>query len=416
MPLYVRPSSVRGTIAIPPSKSHTLRAILLAGMAHGTSEIRHFLSSPDSAAMMNAMRAFGAKIETVDARLRVQGLGGKLAAAENVINAGNSGIVLRFIGALAGLSPACTTITGDHSIRHQRPVQPLLDALTQLGAVAASSPLVTIRGPIQPGFAKMQGEDSQPVSGMLIATSFLPGATTLEVTHPGEKPWIDMTLHWLKKCGIAITHQNYSRYSIPGSARIEGFSTAIPGDFSSAAFPMAAALITGSELTLTNLDMTDCQGDKKLIDILQQMGAKIDVDRDSVTIRQGNLRGMKIDVNDCIDATPILSVLGCFAEGVTEITGASIARHKESDRLRAMTLELKKMGAQIEERPDGLRIAHSPLRGAKVDDWRDHRVAMSLAIAGLGAEGETLIDGAECIAKTYPTFTQDFQAIGADIS
>ncbi len=419
----VQPSTLSGTASVPPSKSHTLRAILFAAMASGTSEIRHFLHSPDATAMIEAMRAFGAKIDVTAEHLHVHGLAGKLNAAENVIDSGNSGLVLRFAGALAALAPSYTILTGDHSIRHNRPVKPLLDALTQLGATAVSSRLdgyapIIVRGPMRSGKTSLPGQDSQPVSGMLIATSFLPGKTVVEVENPGEKPWIDLTLFWLKKLGISVEHQDYTRYTVAGNAKIEGFSLAIPGDFSSAAFPIVAALVTDSDLTLTNIDMEDCQGDKKIIEVLQSMGAKIEIHSKEKTLRVckgSRLKGKKIDVNDFIDATPILSVMGCFAEGTTEIVNASIARKKESDRLHAMATELKKMGAEIEERPDGLVISHSPLKGALVTSWHDHRIAMSLAIAGLGAKGETQIDKVECVAKTYPGFAHDFRALGAAI-
>ena len=148
------------------------------------------------------------------------------------------------------------------------------------------------------------------------------------------------------------------------------------------------------------------------------MGAHLEIDPTKKTLRvlkSGRLQGMQIDVNDFIDAVPILSVIGCYAAGTTEIVNASIARGKESDRLHAIATELKKMGAQIEEKPDGLIITHSPLRGAPVASWHDHRIAMSLAIAALGAEGDTLIDNVECIAKTYPQFAHDFRVLGATI-
>ncbi len=419
----IHPSSVKGTIAIPPSKSHTLRAILFAAIAHGNSEIRQFLHSPDATAMIEAMRAFGAKIQVTADTLRVNGLKGKLKSAEDVIDAGNSGQVLRFVGALAALSPAYTIITGDHSIRHNRPVKPLLDALSQLGALAVSARLddcapIIIRGPMQSGKARLLGEDSQPVSGMLIAASLLQGASTLEVINPGETPWIDLTLFWLKKFGIAITHENYERYFIPGNGKIEGFKTTIPGDFSSAAFPIAAALITQSELTLANIDMSDCQGDKKLILTLQKMGADIEIDDKKKTLhvrKSPPLRGMQIDINDFIDAIPILSVIACYCQGPTEIVNAAIARKKESDRIHAIATELKKMGGDLKEKPEGLVINPSPLHGAQVDAWRDHRIGMSLAIAALGAKGETIIDGVECIAKTYPGFDHDLRSIGCAI-
>lgn len=419
----IQPSSLRGMIVIPPSKSHSLRAILFAGLAHGASELRQVLHSPDATAMIHAMRALGASITIEPDKLLIQGVAGRLEPSDNVIDAGNSGLVLRFIAALGALLPSYTILTGDHSIRHNRPVKPLLEAIEQLGGFAVSSRLdgfapIIIKGAIHPGHAKLSGEDSQPVSALLIATSLLNAPSTLEVTNPGEKPWIDLTLHWLKKWDIGIKHEKYSHYTIPGSAKIEGFSETIPGDLSSAAFPIVAALITRSELLLMNIDRNDCQGDKKVIEILQKMGARFEIDDQKKTLRvqkNSSLKGMRIDINDFIDAAPILSVIGCFAEGETEIIGASIARHKESDRLHAMATELKKMGATIEERLDGLRIAYSPLKGAHLFSWNDHRIAMSLSIAALSARGESHIEGTECISKTYPSFAHDFRTLGAMI-
>jgi len=420
----ITPSPLCGAITIPPSKSHTLRAILFAALGKGSSEVHHFLHSPDATAMIAAMRAFGATIDVGADCLHIHGIHHTLKAADNVIDAGNSGQVLRFVGALAGLSPFCTVITGDHSIRHSRPAKPLLDALTQLGATALSSRLdgyapLIIKGPMQSGKAHFSGEDSQPVSGMLIATSFLHGKTILEVSNPGETPWIDLTLHWLKKCGICIAHQEYKHYTVPGNAHIEGFKASIPGDFSSAAFPIAAALVTRSELLLHNIDMDDIQGDKKFIEVVIGMGAKIDIDATKKTLhvhKNSQLQGQTIDVNAFIDAMPILSVIACFAEGTTQITNAAIARNKESNRLHAMATELTKMGAKIAQTPDGLLITSSPvLTGAHMHSWHDHRVAMSLSVAALGAHGESLIDGVECIAKTYPHFAHDLCALGARI-
>jgi len=421
---HITPGALKGNLFIPPSKSHTLRAILFGAMAHGRSEILHPLPSPDAEAMIRAMRIFGAEIENTREKISIVGLQGKLSAAEDVIDAGNSGLVLRLVGALAGLSPTYTVITGDASIRHSRPVKPLLEGLSQLGAFATSTrgddhaPLI-IRGLMAPGKATLSGEDSQPVSGLLIATSFLQGKSELTVTSPGEKPWIDLTLYWLKRFGIDVQNENYTHYKVAGDAHIEGFHYAVPGDFSSAAFPLAAALITRSELTLSNLDMDDCQGDKQLIPLLQKMGASIDIDpaRKTLTVRRGSrLQGCRIDVNDFIDAIPILSVLGCYAAGKTEILGGKIARNKESDRIHAMATELKKMGAKIEEKSDGLCIEQSPLSGgASLSSWNDHRVAMALAVAGLGAEGKTRVESVECIAKTYPSFCSDLQRAGASI-
>ncbi len=419
--LIVSPGPLAGEIALPPSKSHTMRAILFGAMGSGATRISAYLESPDTHAMVAAMRLFGAEIKVDPNSMEIVGVGGKLRPCEDIIQSGNSGQVLRFCGALAALSPAYTVITGDHSVRHNRPVVPLLSALQQLGAFATSSRLdgyapIIIRGPIEPGFAELNGEDSQPVSALLIATSFLNGASRLSVKNPGERPWIDLTLSWLARLGGTVTHRNYEEYTIEGGLAYPGFEVAIPGDFSSAAFPLSAALITGSAITVRGVDMGDVQGDKKIIDHLIQMGAKIESNKAhrSLTVKAGPpLKGAKINVNEIIDALPILATLACFAQSETELTGASIARTKECDRIHAIAIELRKMGAQIEEREDGLLIAPSPLQGALLTSHADHRIAMALSVAALGAKGASRIDGIECIGKSYPTFIQDMRRLNA---
>lgn len=407
------------TLSIPPSKSHTMRALVFALMAKGKSIVRGALPSPDTEAMLAAIEQLGARVERCPEHFEIEGTGGVFLKPDAVIDAGNSGQVLRFIGALSALSAHHTVLTGDASVRKLRPIGPLLDALEQLGAHAQAmrekghAPF-TIRGPIAPGYVVMDGEDSQPVSALLMAAAFLPGPTEIEVNNPGEIPWIGFTLHWLKRFGIVVQHDRFSRYRVPGGATIAPFDFTVPGDFSSAAYPLVAALITGSELTLKGLDLSDEQGDKHLLSILLSMGADMafNAEEQSITVRPSTLRGCTIDVNGVIDALPILAVVGCYAEGVTELIGAGIARLKESDRIHACATELKKMGACIEEREDGLCIKKSRLVGAPLFSHHDHRVALSLAVAALGARGTTTIEKADCIAKSYPTFSEHLELMG----
>lgn len=410
------PSSLEGTITIPPSKSHTLRAIVFAMMGKGKSIIHHPLPSPDTVSMLDAAACFGSHIHKTKNTLEIHGL---FSPPKDVIDAGNSGIVLRFIAGLSALLSTYTIITGDLSIRSRRPIHPLLQALEQLGGFAKSArgdgfAPVIIRGPIRPGKCHLNGEDSQPVSALLMATAFLDGISEISVEHPGEKPWIDLTLYWLQKLGAQIEHDDYTHYTVYGGLRFNGFNYTIPGDFSTAAFPIAAALVTQSTLTLEGLDANDIQGDKILISILQKMGAKITWGK-SLTIHPSELIGQVIDINACIDALPILAVLGCFAKGTTTLINGAIARHKESDRILAICTELKKMGANIQERPDGLIIHQSNLHGSQVYSHKDHRIALSLIVAALGAKGKTLLVEPEVIAKTYPNFLRDFQHIGAHV-
>jgi 3-phosphoshikimate 1-carboxyvinyltransferase len=371
--------------------------------------------------MISALRHLGATVDITPNTLLIEGLGGTFKATEDVIHCGNSGQVLRFIGALSAHQPNHTILTGDASIRHRRPIEPMLSALRDLGALALSSrgdgfaPII-IRGPLTNAKASLSGADSQPVSGLIIAAAFAPHPIELHVRDPGEKPWIDLTLHWLDKFHIPYVAENYERYALKGGAQIECFDYTVPGDFSSAAFPIAAALITQSELTLSPLNMEDPQGDKEIIPMLQKMGANIEIEGKSITVKKSpHLKGASLDVNPCIDALPILAAIACFAEGETELYNGAIARNKESDRIHAIATELKKMGADIHEKPDGLLIRRSQLKGAHLSTHSDHRIALALSVAALAAKGESLIEGVESIHKSYPTFVLDFAQIGAHI-
>lgn len=273
-----------------------------------------------------------------------------------------------------------------------------------------------VRGPILGGRAMIEGQDSQPVSGLLIAGAFGPCPIELEVQNPGERPWVDLTLDWFRRLGIPYSAKDHMHYRMEGGAHIDPFDYTVPGDWSTAAFPIAAALLTNSELTIENVDIDDCQGDKKLLTILENMGAHFEIrDKKLTLLKESELQGATIDVNDCIDALPILAVIGCFARGRTVLYNGAIARKKESDRIRAMATELTKMGARIEETSDGLVIEPAPLHGAQLQSYHDHRLALALTVAALASSSESEIQGVECIAKTYPQFVADFQSIGAKI-
>lgn len=416
-------SALAGQIQIPPSKSHTLRAILMSALAVGKSEIEEYLLSPDSKAMIHAVEQFGAKVVHSTNRLYVTGVGGRLQQPTETIDCGNSGQVLRFVGAVAATLAGETYLTGDLSLQTNRPIDPLLSGLNQLGAVAHSlgrpgyAPIV-VRGPWTKSRATIQGIDSQPVSGLLLAAAATQKTLSLEVVHPKELPWIDLTLHWLQKLGVPFSQEGYNRYTIQPQGRIQGFSVRIPGDWSSAAFPLAAAVVTHGSLIVENVDISDSQGDKKILPWLREMGVSVEEDAAGKQIRidrKGTLQGIRVDMDACIDALPILAVLGCFASGTTHLYNGWIARKKESDRIAAIVQELRKMGGDVEEYPDGLIIHSSALKGADLHCHKDHRIGMSLVIAALGATGSSRISGVECFAKSYPNFIQALCSVGAQI-
>lgn len=416
--MLIRKSTLKGIAKIPPSKSQTLRALVFATLSSGTSIIRNYLPSPDTEAMVRACRLLGASIDQFPDALEVKG---GLHPAEDVIDAGNSGIVLRFISAIGALIPAYTIITGDDSIRHRRIVKPLLEGLTQLGAFATSSrgdgfAPVIVKGPLKGGTALIEGIDSQPVSALLIASALAPHSTELYVTDPGEKPWVKVTLSWFDRLGIAYENHDFERYILPGNSSIKPFEYTVAADWSSALYPIVAAMITESEVTLEGLDFSDPQGDKAVIELLQKMGAQLEIDplHQRLTVHPGScLQGGIIDVDSFIDAITLLPVLACFAKDKTEFIGGRVARHKECDRIAAIVTELKKMGAKVEERPDGVVVEPSTLKGALTFSYADHRMAMSLAVAGLAAEGETSISDAGVVAKSFPGFFDLLRHLGA---
>ena len=421
--LTVGASTLSGTVTIPPSKSQSLRAVLFASLAKGQTRIQGLLDSPDMHAMIAACRQVGAEIVLDGVNATITGVAGRLAGADGAIDVGNSGLVLRFFSAVAALGKEPMTLTGDHSIQTNRPMGELLHGLRQLGAQATSlrsngyAP-VTIEGPICAGSATIDGRDSQPVSALLIAAALSSGTYELKVENPGELPWVALTLEWLQRFGVHATNDRFQRYTVVGAGHINGFEYAVPGDLSSCAFPIAGALVTGSRLTINNVDLSDSQGDKKLFDVFRAMGAKIEEDASArrLTVEADRpLCGTKVDINAMVDGIVALAVVACYAEGKTTIHNGAVAREKECDRIAALASELRKMGADIVEQPDGLVIMGAPLHGAVVKSYSDHRMAMGLALAGLGATGTTQVCDVDCMRKTYPQFVEAFRAVGAQI-
>jgi 3-phosphoshikimate 1-carboxyvinyltransferase len=340
---------------------------------------------------------------------------------ERVIDAGNSGQVLRFVGAAAALSEASSWVGGDASICQRRPVKPLLEGLTQWGAKASSlskegfAP-IRVQGPLKGGEAYVEGADSQPISGLLMAAALLEGKKScLRVAHPGACPWVELTLSWLRRLGHRIEQQGYTDYEITGGPPHAGFTYRAPGDWSSAAFPIALAFVTHSSLILHDLDPDDVQGDRLFIELVRLMGGRLEWKGRALHVEGGELRGIEVDVNSLIDALPILAVLGCYAKGEMRLVNGAMARHKESDRIAAIGQELRRMGAAIEEREDGLTIRSSSLKGAALQSHADHRIAMALTVAALGAQGESTLEGSEWMVKSYPDFVSTLKKLGAKI-
>ncbi|MCM8814733.1 MAG: 3-phosphoshikimate 1-carboxyvinyltransferase, partial [Candidatus Omnitrophica bacterium] len=367
-----------------------------------------------------AARAFGAQINTEKCCWIVHGFGKNLKNPEKVIDLMNSGTSFNLMCGVASLGNFEVVLDGDKSLR-TRPVEPLLSALKELGAEAFSinrngRPPVKIKGPLAGGKAKVDGINSQFVSSLLISTPVAFSDTELIITNLHEIPYVMMTLKWLDSQGIKYERsEDLTYFHIKGNQKYLPFVKEMPGDWSSATFPLVAAAITESDIVVNGIDINDVQGDKKIIDYLKQFGVCVHVEKDGVRINKGDLKGQELDLNSTPDALPAMAVLGCAAEGCTRLFNVPQARIKETDRIRVMAQELLKMGADIQEVRDGLLIRKSSLKGTVVDGHKDHRVVMALVLAGLIAEGETIITTAECVSVTFPGFFKAMREIGADI-
>jgi 3-phosphoshikimate 1-carboxyvinyltransferase len=422
MHCIIEPGVVSGDVYIPPSKSETMRAIIFAAMAKGISYIDNILQSPDTYSMIEGVKAFGAKVIVNGSSLEITGVAGAPKCPDHVIDVGNSGLALRFLLSLAALVEGEVLITGDESIKTRRPVKPLLDVYAGCGMEVASfdqreDGCISIKGKINPGSMLIHGEDSQPVSSLLFTTAFLKGSSEIYVLKAGEKPWVDLTVHWLEFVGAGVYNESYRVFEVEGGLSYPGFSLKIGGDYSTALFPLVAALITGGHMQIHGLGKESMQGDRKALDIFREMGAAIEFSPEGVLTGMcyGKLKGIDVDINHCIDVLPILAVAASFASSKTIIRGAEIARFKESNRIGVMCEQLREMGAFVEDRIDGMVIYPSKLYGAHLSGEKDHRVVMALMVAASGAEGKTMISGPEALVKTYPTAIYDFLACGMKI-
>lgn len=420
MRIKVRRSQLNGDIAVPGSKSHTIRGIAIATAAHGVSTLHSPLISEDTLSALKAAEALGASIERNSDNWVIRGTGGKFSSPKEPIDMGNSGTSLRIFSGLAAIGHGPITFDGDDSLR-TRPMMQLLDALNELGVTVNSNdgkcPL-TIFGPVKGGKATVNGTSSQFLTSLLIALPLAMHDSILKVVDLNEKPYVEITLDWLCSQGIELEYPNdMSTFHIKGGQKYSGFERQIPADFSTACFPLVGAALTKGSVNIKNLDFSDQQGDKVVFDFLKQMGADVEIGEDITAITSiDTLRGGEFDLNSTPDALPIMAVAAAFADGKTSLIDCPQARIKETDRIKCMSCELRKMGAEIEELPDGMIITGgAKMVGCEVEGYDDHRIVMALTIAGMCAEGETTINGAEAAAVTYPSFIKDFKTLGADI-
>ncbi len=396
----VRSTKLAGSVPIPGSKSHTIRALLIAALADGTSKITAPLHSADTRSCLEACRALGAEIREEEGDFVVTGTGGKISAPADPIDVGNSGTTLYLTAGIAALGTEAVTLTGDEQTK-KRPIEPLLASLRDLGAEAYSVdgsgfPPVTIKGPIKGGRTSIECPTSQYLSSLLLCTPLGRGNSEISVPLLHEEPYVEMTLRWLREQGLSFNRERFRRFFISGGQEYSAFEKRVPGDFSSATFPLCAAACTGSQITVTGLDARDSQGDRAVVSMLEKLGCTVDWADSTVQItgpdREAGkaLKGCEIDMNGTPDALPALAVTACFAEGETRLVNVPQARLKETDRISVMHTELEKMGADIMEIEDGLVINGRPQNGKP----RGLKPADFIPEAGLEAvEPEAVVRG-----------------------
>jgi len=419
-----------GQVLVPASKSHSIRALLLALLANGKSQLENILDCADTVATRAVCEALGAKLSVTNRSdasggvdIIVESTGTPIAPIKNNLHTDNSGITTRFILPILGLRADCSVpvILDCGAQMRSRPIKPLVDSLQNLGIkikqnISTIYPL-EIQGELIGGDTIVDGATSQFLSALLLTLPLVPLDSVLTVNRLNERPYAEMTAYWLNEQGIKYSWERKREQDIikiTGRQSYRPFHKIIPGDFSSASYLIAAGVLRGGEIILSGLDFNDAQGDKRLVEILIAMGANITRQENKLIVRGGSkLHGLKIDCNDIPDVVPTLAVIATTATGKTELINVPQARLKETDRLRSMAEGLTKMGAKITELSDGLIIEPSNLQGASVNGYGDHRTVMALALAGCIASGQTEISTAESINKTFPNYVALMQRLGA---
>ncbi|MCX5888471.1 MAG: 3-phosphoshikimate 1-carboxyvinyltransferase [Deltaproteobacteria bacterium] len=407
---------VQAVLALPGSKSYTHRSLVAASLASGESLLSNALKAEDTELTAQALAKLGAGIDWQGNTIRVRGVGGQWRPVAEPIYLGNSGTSMRFLTALVALGQGAYCLTGSDRLC-QRPLNDLLPALEQLGVQVTSErgdgcPPVTIQGGLKGGRARISGAvSSQYVSALLFIGPLAPEGVEIEITDElVSRPYVDLTLAVLEDFGISYYREGYRFFRVPGGQPYQPADYAIEADASSASYFWAAAAITGGRVTIANLSGDSCQGDAAFPGVLEQMGCTVEGSGDGLTVQGGPLTGITADLAAMPDLVPTLAVAAAFAQGETVITGVAHLRHKESDRLAAVATELQKMGIAARETADGLIIPGGAPRGAVIDTYQDHRLAMSFAVAGLKVPG-IIINDPGCVAKSFPDFWEYFEKL-----
>ncbi|HET9015028.1 MAG TPA: 3-phosphoshikimate 1-carboxyvinyltransferase [Thermomicrobiaceae bacterium] len=400
-------------VTLPGSKSYTNRALPLAAMATGRSVLRNALFSDDTEHMATALRALGIDVrqDPLAGTFEVIGGGGTLPARRANLFVGNSGTTARFLTAMLALGRGEFLLDGTAAMR-RRPIEPLLDALRQLGVGANSlegtgCPPVCVRAEgFQGGHARLSGiESSQYLSALLMVGPLSREGIEIEIVGDlVSKPYVEMTFASMAAFGATGEHDRYRLFRVPGGQHYTGTDYTMEPDASAASYFFALGAVTGGRVRIANLGENSRQGDLRFVDALEQMGCTVLRGPNFTEVRgPQRLRGVDVDMQGISDTAPTLAAIAPLAEGPTMIRNVAHMRHKETDRIAALATELRRLGVGVEERADGLEIHPGPVRPATIETYDDHRMAMSFALLGCAVPGVTIANPG-CVAKTFPDF------------
>lgn len=415
----IRPKKLNGEISVPSSKSMCHRAIIAAALSDGESKIGNVIFSDDINATIDAMRTLGASIQkTGDDSLKIKG-GFPKALNDINIDCKESGSTLRFLIPIALVAHTKVMFTGRGKLV-SRPLDTYYrifkEQKIKYSTKDGELPL-KIDGQLLAGIYEVEGNiSSQFITGLLYALPMLNGDSKIVIINDLEsKAYVDLTLDILSKFGVHVINNDYKEFIIKGKQNYSSRDYIVEGDFSQAAFWLVGGIL-GEEIHSLNIDMDSLQGDKIILDLIKGMYGDIQIDKFDAKTKSSRVKGITIDASQCPDIVPILTVLASIGVGESKIINAARLRIKESDRLKAISTELNKLGADVVELEDGLIInGTSNLKGGVVSSWNDHRIAMALAIASIKCTEEVIITNSDCVNKSYPHFWEDFKALGGDI-
>ena len=426
MKIKIKPSILNGKIEIPPSKSYSHRAVIAAALAEGgkKSKIDNLKFSVDITTTTDIMENWGAKIKRFESALEIIGNDGKVVPKDKYVQCNESGSTIRFLIPI-GITDENELIFDGKGKLVDRPLDSYYRIFDKQRIFYKSEngklPL-TVNGKLKAGNFEIDGNiSSQFITGLLYALPLLDGDSKLTINKNLEsKGYIDLTLEILKLAGIEIMNNDYKSFDIRGNQIYKPFDYTVEGDYSQVAFWIVAGIISANrnnEVKCLHVNKNSLQGDREIIEIVQRMRANLEIFDDYVLVRPSKTQGTIIDISQCPDIGPILTVLGALSEGETRIINGERLRIKESDRITSIKTELNKLGANVAEEGDSLIIqgVEGFTGGVTVNAWNDHRIAMSLAIASTRCEKEIILEEAESVRKSYPHFWDDFVKMGGEI-